>query len=94
VPDENLAQALHTLNGEMLTGKIANGSGRVAGLLKAKKSHDEIVTELYLAALCRYPTAAERVAAAEFLKASPTPRECYEDLLWALINSKHFLFVR
>jgi len=92
-PDENLAQALHTLNGDLLMGKIADASGRVASLLKAKKTHEQIVRELYLCTLCRRPTEAELAASDEFLKLSGSPQECYEDLLWALINSKQFLFV-
>ena len=93
-PDENLAQALHTLNGDVVATKIADGKGRIATLLAAKKSHDEIVTEIYLATVSRRPTAAEIEASNKFLSASPNPQECYQDLLWALINSKQFLFVR
>ncbi|MBI3863183.1 MAG: DUF1553 domain-containing protein [Planctomycetia bacterium] len=93
-PDENLAQALHTLNGDVVAAKIADGKGRVATLLAAKKSHDEIVTEIYLATVSRRPTSAEIDASKNFLTASPNPQECYQDLLWALINSKQFLFVR
>jgi hypothetical protein len=92
-PDPNLAQALHTLNGDTLAAKIGHKSGRLATLLKAKKSHEEIVGELYLTALSRPPSQAELDVSREFLAASPSPQECYEDLLWALINSKHFLFV-
>jgi hypothetical protein len=62
-------------------------------LLEAKKLHDEIVTDLYLATLSRRPSAAELESSRTFLASSPTPKECYEDLLWALINSKQFLFV-
>ncbi|MEQ8784701.1 MAG: DUF1553 domain-containing protein [Pirellulaceae bacterium] len=91
-PDENLAQALHTLNGDILAGKIADKSGRVAKLMAAEKSHEEIVEALYLATLCRRPSEAEFEASREFLKDSPSPLQCYEDLLWALCNSKHFLF--
>jgi hypothetical protein len=94
VPDENLAQALHTLNGDILADKIAGANGRIARLLKAETPHEDIVTELYLTTLCRPPSAAEREAAKRFLEESPSPKECYEDLLWALINSKQFLFVR
>ena len=64
--DESLAQALHTLNGDILTTKIANKSGRVAKLLVAKKSHDEIVSELYLATLCRLPNDAERSSSTQW----------------------------
>jgi hypothetical protein len=94
VPDENLSQALHTLNGDIIAGKVAEGNGRIARLLKAKTPHDEIVAELFLATLSRRPTPAEIEAGRKFLADSPTPQECYQDLLWALINSKQFLFVR
>ncbi len=99
-PDENLAQALHTLNGDILASKLADAKGRIATLLAAKsadgkpKPHEEIVRELYLAALCRPPTDAELAASQRFLEQAGSPKECYEDLLWALINSKQFLFVR
>ena len=93
-PDENLAQALHTLNGDVIATKIADGKGRIAALVAAKKSHDEIVTEIYLATVSPAPTAAEIDASHKFLAGSPNPQECYQDLLWALINSKQFLFVR
>jgi hypothetical protein len=92
-PDESLAQALHTLNGDVLATKIADSSGRVATLVKENKSPDEIVDQLYLAALCRHPTDDERAAGQQHLKDHANPREYYEDLLWALINSKQFLFV-
>lgn len=99
-PDENLAQALHTLNGDILASKLSDASGRITTLLAFKsadgkpKLHDEIVRDLYLAALCRQPTAAELAASQKFLEQAGSPKECYEDLLWALINSKQFLFVR
>jgi hypothetical protein len=93
-PAENLAQALHPLNGDVLAAKIADGKGRIATLLAAKKPHDEIVTEIYLATLSRRPTPAEVESSHKFLAASPSPLEYYQDLIWALINSKQFLFVR
>lgn len=93
-PDANLAQALHTLNGDILATKIANPAGRVAKLVNDKKSHTEIVTDLYFGAICRPPSAAELSASERLLTEYSTPKECYEDLLWALINSKAFLFVR
>ena len=91
--DENLAQALHTLNGDTIAGKVANKNGRVGKLVTAKTTHKAIVEELYLATLGRRPSPEEQAACREFLTASPSPKECYEDLLWALLNSKQFLFV-
>ena len=91
---ENLSQALHTLNGDTLATKISDKAGRIAKLLEAQKPHEEIVVDLYLSALCRSPSEAELAASREFLADSASPQECYEDLLWALLNSKQFLYVR
>ena len=93
-PDENLAQALHTLNGDILAGKIADGNGRVAKLAASGKAVDECLEELYLATLCRFPTTQEMAESRQFIASCPSPAEGYQDLIWALINSKQFMFVR
>ena len=92
-PDQNLVQTLHILNGEILTAKLSDANGRVATLVKAKKSHEEIVTELYLAALSRHPLPEELTIAEELVTASENQQTGYEDVLWTLITSKHFIFV-
>jgi hypothetical protein len=94
VSDPNLAQALHTLNSETITAKIASPQGRVAALVTAKKPAAEVITDLYLATLSRRPTAAERKVCEELLAGGGDPALVYQDLLWALMNSKHFLCVR
>jgi hypothetical protein len=94
LPDPTLAQALHTLNGDGLVLKIRDAKSRVTLLVAAQRPHDEIVSELYLAALSRMPSEAELAASRELLAEAPSKPEFYQDLLWALINSKQFLFVR
>jgi hypothetical protein len=94
VSEPNLAQALHTLNGDIVTAKLGAANGRIARLLAAKKSHDEIVNELYLATLSRRPNSQELALWRQHLADSRDAKTFYEDLLWSLINSKHFLFVR
>lgn len=94
IGDENLSQALHTLNGEILATKISDANGRIAKLVAAKKPHEEIVTEIYLATVSRRPTPTEMELSRKFLAQNPAVNEVYEDLLWALINSKQFMFVR
>src|SRR5262249_14262257 len=74
VTDPNLAQALHTLNSETIIGKIAHPQGRVARLLATKKSDAEMVSELYLAALCRRPTSAELAALQKLRAVEPNAR--------------------
>jgi hypothetical protein len=93
VSEPNLAQALHTLNNDVLAGKIAAPKGRIARLLAAKKAPEEIVTELYLACLSRRPSPAELALARQLLAEAGDPAAAYQDLLWSLLNSKEFLFV-
>ncbi|MBP88061.1 MAG: S-layer related protein (Precursor) [Planctomycetaceae bacterium] len=93
--DESLSQALHTLNGDIVATKIADKNGLLATLIAdEKESPDEIIEQLYLTALSRYPTDEEKASNTAFLAESNNPQEFYEDLLWVLVNSKQFLFVR
>ncbi|MBS0210957.1 MAG: DUF1553 domain-containing protein [Planctomycetes bacterium] len=93
VADENLSQALHTLNGDTLSAKINDSKGRLRVALNAKKPANEIIDELYLATLSRLPSENERKTCEKLLAESPSLQVFCEDLLWSLINSKHFLFV-
>jgi hypothetical protein len=90
----NIAQALHLLNGDFLNKKLTASTGRIETLLKAKKALPEVVEELYLVTLSRPPRADETTRALEWLRHAPTPREGAQDLLWALLNSREFLFNR
>ena len=93
VSEPNLAQALHTLNGDAIEAKLADPNGRVAKLLSAKKSPDEIVTELYLATVSRRPHADELTACRKLLAEAGDAKGFYQDLVWSLVNAKHFQFV-
>src|SRR5438105_8577146 len=77
----NIAQALHLLNGDFLSRKIADPKGRVAQLFGAKKTLPEIVDDLYLVALSRLPQDDERARALESIAQAPTPHEGVEDFL-------------
>jgi uncharacterized protein involved in exopolysaccharide biosynthesis len=56
--EANLSQALHLVNGDTVTNKIAQ-SRLIRDLLAEKKSAEEIIGELYVRALSRKPTEAE-----------------------------------
>jgi hypothetical protein len=88
----NIAQALNLLNGDALNRKIAAPTGRVERLLRARTPLPAVVRELYLATLSRPPKVAEAQQALAMMKTAPTPKEGVQDLLWALLNSREFLF--
>jgi hypothetical protein len=90
----NIAQALHLLNGDFLERKIAAREGRVAGLLKAGKKSEEIIDDLYYAALARPPRGEEAASALGWLKRSPSRGAWAQDLLWVLLNRREFQFVQ
>ena len=52
----------------------------------------ELVTELYLAALSRKPVEGEMAAAVKHIGAAADRRLALEDVGWAILNSKEFLF--
>jgi len=52
----------------------------------------EVVAELYLTILSRFPTQAELKAVAEYAQAASSRRDAAVDLAWALINSAEFLY--
>ena len=90
----DLRQALHLVNNEQLSQKIAASDARVALLMAEKKTDAEICDELYLAALSRLPDKIERTQINAWLAESTSPKETFEDLLWTLINCAEFAFVR
>ncbi|MCP4173251.1 MAG: DUF1549 domain-containing protein [Fuerstiella sp.] len=92
-PDENLGQALHTINGDIVAGKLSDKNGRITELLATDRSDRDLITEVYKVTLCRSPSAAELATAMTFRKEAPSRKEFFEDLQWALLNNKQFLFV-
>jgi hypothetical protein len=89
--DPNLSQALHLLNGDTVQNKIEQG-GLVKRLLKAGHSPEEVLDELYLRCLARLPDAQEKSKLAPYLQQDGNPEQILNDLFWALLNSKEFVF--
>jgi hypothetical protein len=83
---------LHLANSPEVENKIADENGRVAKLVKAKTPPAKAIEELYLAALARLPNAEEQKQALDYLAKQKDLRRGLEDVLWALVNSKEFMF--
>mgnify|MGYP000872387893 CR=1 FL=1 len=87
-----LGQVLLLANSDEIEAKIADGNGRVAKLVKAKAEPRAAVEELYLAALARRPTTVELNRAAAHVADAADKPKALEDVLWALLNSREFMF--
>jgi hypothetical protein len=90
--DSNLAQALQLINGPTINEKNRNPNNRIGKLLAKKLTDRDILNNLYLAAFARQPNEAEVKAALDHVTRSADKRKAWEDVQWAVINAKEFLF--
>ncbi len=94
VSDATLSQSLMLLNSGEVQAEIANDEGRAARLAKSPGDDAAKVDQLFQAAFSRHPTPAESKAAVEYLAHNARERKrAFEDIIWALINSKEFQFI-
>lgn len=88
----NLAAVLHLVNGDVIQRKLTDKTNRIAGFIKNKTPLENAVRELYLVTFSRPPSDAEVADAVSHVETAESPRQGFEDILWALINSREFLF--
>ena len=88
----SLSQALHILVGTTYTEKIARKGGRLDRLIERNATHREVIQELYLSALSRFPTPLELDDLESLMGEKPEKKQAWEDLLWSLITSREFAF--
>ncbi|HUQ95430.1 MAG TPA: DUF1549 domain-containing protein [Bryobacteraceae bacterium] len=101
--DPSIGQALHVINGDTLNKKLSAADGNINSFMKLGLSDSRILDHIYLSAYSRYPTDSERQAEMAALSKSrqakgsaeaqkEARRQTLEDMLWALLTSKEFLF--
>ena len=90
--EPNLPQALHVLAGGTYNQKVSAEGGRVDGLVKRGASNDEIIEELYLAGLARFPADRERTLLKTMITGAESWRKAIEDLMWGVIASREFAY--
>jgi len=81
------------MNGDLLNRKLLQTGGRLSRMLKDPRLTDQaLVRRLYLLTFNRPPTTDETAGAGAVLADAPSRAAGAQDLFWALLNSKEFLF--
>ncbi|MBL9113392.1 MAG: DUF1553 domain-containing protein [Verrucomicrobiaceae bacterium] len=100
----SLAQSLHLMNASDIKSKLAAANGMADKLTKLEEPEPKRIRQLYLSAYSREPSAEEaRIAEAHLAKprmdaqgkaldSVRSRRMGYEDIIWALVNTKEFLY--
>jgi hypothetical protein len=90
----SVTQVLHIANGDTINKKLEAKNGNISKLIAANTPNEQIVEDAYLSALSRFPTAAEkgRIVAVLDRAGEADRRAVVEDVYWAILSSKEFLF--
>jgi hypothetical protein len=95
VTEANLAQVLHLLNSQEVQTKLSRPGGRAEALAKDPRPDAEKVEELFLWAFGRKPTQEQLgLAMANIEQNTRDKRIAYENIVWALINTKEFVLIQ
>lgn len=90
--DSNLGMAIELFNGPLIHEKLRAENNRFRKSLAEGKSTEEVIKEIYLAAVCRLPSDVELKAALAHCSKAADPVSGVEDVCWALFNTDEFLF--
>jgi hypothetical protein len=88
--DPTLSQALHLLNGPAIEGKLRGGA--LQRLMAGGKPPEQVIETIYLRCLTRKPSPEELAKLLEVVKTAPNPQAGLEDVFWAVMNSREFMF--
>ena len=91
--EPSIAQALHLMNAPESITKIQHRNGRARQLAQSSLTEDEVIETLYLTTFTRFPNQDElALMRTAFADAGVTRQEAIEDIVWALLNSREFVF--
>ncbi len=90
--ESNLGMAIELFNGAEIHNKLRDPGNRFRVSLAAGNSPEQTIRELYIAALCRQPSAAELDAALQHCSSRDDRAAGVEDVCWAILNTDEFVF--
>ncbi len=89
--EPTLSQSLHLLNGDTVEPKIVQGN-IVGRMLQEKKTPAQIIEHLYIRCLTRSPRPEELQKLLELMAKNPDKKQALDDVFWAIMNSREFMF--
>ncbi len=91
--EPSMAQSLHLLNSPEIMAKIQDRHGRARKLAHSDLSPEAVIDEIYLCTLSRLPRPEERSLMLEAFRIHEHDRQsAVEDVVWAVLNAKEFMF--
>ena len=91
--DPSMVQVLHLSNGDTLNPKLASETNLIAKMLEKASTDEEIITQLFLAALSREPSSSELESLkAIVLEYGDDRRTALQDVAWSILTSAEYTF--
>jgi hypothetical protein len=89
----SLTQALQLSNSQTVESRLKNGGGAlIKKWISEGKDDHAILSDLYLAALCREPSDVEREKTSSYIASQPDRATALEDVVWSILNLREFIF--
>jgi Protein of unknown function (DUF1553)/Protein of unknown function (DUF1549) len=92
--EPSVTQVLHIANGDTINKKLESKNCRISKAIEDNTQNEKIIEDLYVSALARYPTPKEKEKMLKTLSsaADSDRRAIVEDVYWAILSSREFLF--
>ncbi len=90
--DPSLSQALHLLNGDSVHNKIAQSKIIEKWFADEKLPAEAVIDRIYVRCLSRLPTEQERTDLMASMADDPNKAAALQDVFWAVLNSREFVF--
>ena len=84
--EPDLAQTMHMISGSTIQNKVNKAA------IDLQSSDEAVIDRIFLTSLVRKPKDAERAAIIDRIRTGADRKSVYQDLLWAILNSKEFLY--
>ncbi len=91
--DGTIPQVMLLLNGSLTNRAMAESSQAMVRHAREERDPDEGARVIFLSVLTRYPAPQEREDVENLVRSGPGGTD-YSDLIWALLNTREFLFIQ